>query len=134
LGEWAIERAAVSFDLASHWTEWFDPDLVWGARWVLVFSLVEYVLLAPFFEELVFRGLLYGTLRRRFAPGPAALISGMLFAVAHGYGLLGFCSVLWSGLLWAWAYEKTGSLWPGMTAHAISNLIVCLTVIALLRW
>ncbi len=62
-----------------------------------------------------------------------ALFSAGIFAIAHGYGLIGFVSVLWSGLLWAWLYEKTGSLWPGILAHAINNLLVCLSVMALLR-
>ncbi|MBH0189712.1 MAG: CPBP family intramembrane metalloprotease, partial [Nitrospira sp.] len=42
-------------------------------------------------------------------------------------------SVLWSGFLWPWIYEKTGSLIPGMIAHAMNNLLVSLTVMALLR-
>ena len=134
LGEWLIDRIAVSFGTASHWTEWFDPDLTWGNRPVLVVSLLEYVVLAPFFEEVVFRGLVFATLRRRFAWVPAALISATIFAAAHGYGILGFASVLWSGMIWAWAYEKTGSLWPGMIAHALNNFMVCLTLMALLRW
>jgi membrane protease YdiL (CAAX protease family) len=133
LGEWAIDRVAVTFNHASHWTEWFDPDLVWGSFPVLGISLLEYVVLAPAFEELVFRGLLFATFRRRFGPGASALLSAALFAIAHGYGILGFVSVLWSGTLWAWTYEKTGSLLPGMIAHALNNLMVCTTVIVLLR-
>ena len=50
--------------------------------------------------------------RRRFQWGTAAMLSAALFALAHGYGLIGFLSVFWSGLVWAWAYERTGSLWP----------------------
>jgi len=134
LGEWLIDRMAVPFDKASHWTEWFDPDLVWGEPPMVALSLLEYVVFAPFFEELVFRGLLFATLRRRFPWGPSAFMSAAIFAAAHGYGLLGFASVLWSGMIWAWAYEKTGSLIPGIAAHAINNLMVCLTLLALLRW
>ncbi|TKB85135.1 MAG: CPBP family intramembrane metalloprotease, partial [Nitrospira sp.] len=36
-------------------------------------------------------------------------------------------------VLWAWLYERTGSLIPGMIAHATNNLLVCLAVMALLR-
>jgi membrane protease YdiL (CAAX protease family) len=132
-GEWGIDRLAVSFNQASHWTEWFDPDLVWGPLPIVAISLLEYVVLAPLFEEIVFRGLLFATLRRRFGWGSSALISASIFAVAHGYGLLGFASVLWSGIVWAWAYEKTGSVLPGMAGHALNNLLVCLTLMALLR-
>jgi membrane protease YdiL (CAAX protease family) len=88
---------------------------------------------APLFEELAFRGLLFAILRRKFRFLPAALISAGIFGVAHGYGLVGLVSVCWSGVLWAWIYEKTGSLLPGILAHAINNLLVCLAVMALLR-
>ena len=37
------------------------------------------------------------------------------------------------GILWAWAYEKTGSLLPGMVAHAANNLMVSASVLVLLR-
>ena len=68
-----------------------------------------------------------------WADGTAAVISAGIFAAAHGYGWIGFASVFWSGVLWAWIYEKTGSLLPGMLAHAANNLLVCLSVMALLR-
>lgn len=133
LGEWVMGRIAAPLNLSSHWTEWFDTDLVWSPFPVVAVSLAEYVLFAPVFEELAFRGLLFGVLRRRFQWAPAAVMSAAIFAFAHGYGLMGFMSVFWSGVLWAWIYEKTGSLLPGMIAHATNNLLVCLSVIALLR-
>jgi membrane protease YdiL (CAAX protease family) len=132
-GEWIMGRIAEPLNLSSHWTEWFDADLVWAPAPILSLSLLEYVVFAPVFEEIAFRGLLFGLLRRRFALAPAAVISAGIFGLAHGYGVLGFASVFWSGLVWAWAYERTGSLVPGMVAHGINNLLVCLAVIALLR-
>ena len=133
LGEWVMGQIAAPLNLSSHWTEWFDADLVWAPLPVMAVSLTEYVLLAPVFEELAFRGLLFGVLRRRFQWMPAAAISAGIFALAHGYGLIGFTSVFWSGLIWAWIYERTGSLLPGMIAHGANNLLVCLSVMALLR-
>jgi CAAX protease family protein len=133
LGEWVLGLVADLLHLTSHWTEWFDEDLVWGTLPVLGTSIVEYVVMAPVFEEMVFRGLLFATLRRRFGWIGSALISTAVFAAAHGYGALGFASVFWTGLLWAWAYEKTGSLLPGIVAHSINNLAVCLADIVFLR-
>ncbi len=132
-GEWVMDRLSEPFHLTSHWAEWFDADLVWASPSLTAISLVEDVIFAPAFEEIAFRGLLFAILRRKFRFLPAALISASIFAIAHGYGLVGFTSVLWSGVLWAWMYEKTGSLLPGILAHAINNLLVCLAVMALLR-
>jgi membrane protease YdiL (CAAX protease family) len=132
-GEWIMGRVVESLNLDSHWTEWFDQNLVWGTLPVMAGSVLEYVIFAPIFEELAFRGLLFAMLRRRFEFLPAALLSTTLFALAHGYSLIGFLSVFWSGFLWTWIYERTGSLIPGMVAHATNNLLVCLTVMALLR-
>jgi membrane protease YdiL (CAAX protease family) len=117
----------------SHWTEGFDADLAWGGPAVVVVSLLGSLAFAPVFEELIFRGLLYGTLRVRLAWPLAALGSAVVFALAHGYGAAGFVSVFVSGLLWAWSYERTGSLLPAMAAHAANNAAVALTLTALLR-
>jgi membrane protease YdiL (CAAX protease family) len=133
-GEWLMDRVTEQWHLTSHWTEWFDEDLVWGSSSLTMVSLLEYVILAPLFEELVFRGLLFAILRRKFRFLPAALMSASIFGLAHGYGLVGLISVCWSGVLWAWIYEKTGSLAPGILAHAINNLLVCLAVMSLLRF
>jgi len=132
-GGWVMDWFSESFHLTNHWTEWFDADLVWASPSLTAVSLVEYVIFAPLFEELAFRGLLFAILRRKFRFLPAALISAGIFGIAHGYGLVGLLSVCWSGVLWAWIYEKTGSLLPGILAHAINNLLVCLAVMALLR-
>lgn len=132
-GEWVMGRAADALNLANHWTEWFDPNLVWASGLALTVSLLEYVVFAPIFEEIAFRGLLYAILRHRLSFVPAALLSASIFALAHGYGLISFMSVLWSGFLWAWMYEKTGSLIPGIIAHSMNNLLVSLAVMVLLR-
>jgi uncharacterized protein len=133
LGEWMITQVAEPAGFSSHWTEGFDEAMIWGDPVKLASSLVETIIFAPVFEEMVFRGLFFVTLRRRFGFVASALISASVFAVAHGYGLLGFVSVLWSGILWAWVYERSGSVLPGMLAHILNNAVVCLSVILFLR-
>jgi membrane protease YdiL (CAAX protease family) len=96
-------------------------------------TIFDTVVLTPVFEEIIFRGLLFATLRRRFGTGTAAVLSASIFAIAHGYGVLGFAAVFWSGLLWALAYERTGSLLPSMAAHAADNLMASIGVILILR-
>jgi len=133
LGEAVMDFAGRWLGLSAHWTEWFDRDLAWGSRALVGMTIFDTVVLTPVFEEIVFRGLLFATLRRRFALGPAAVLSAAIFAVAHGYGALGFAAVFWSGLLWAWSYERTGSLLPSIAVHAADNLMASLSVILVLR-
>lgn len=119
--------------LVSHWAEWFDADLAWGGRAAVAVTLLGVVVFAPVFEELIFRGVLYGTLRARLPWPVAAVSAALVFALAHGYGSAGFLSVLVSGLLWSWAYERTGSILPGVAAHVANNAGVALTLTLLLR-
>lgn len=119
--------------LASHWSEWFDANLAWGSPAEVGVTVIGAVLFAPLFEELIFRGLLYGSLRARFSVPVAAAGSALLFGLAHGYGIAGFLSVFLSGVLWAYVYERTGSLVPCMAAHVANNAAVAVTLLALLR-
>jgi membrane protease YdiL (CAAX protease family) len=121
------------FGLGSHWSEWFDADLAWGPPAAVAVTVVGAVFFAPLFEELIFRGLLYGSLRSRFSWPVAAVASALVFGIAHGYGVAGFLSVLVSGVLWAWVYERTGSLLPSIAAHVVNNAAVSITLLALLR-
>jgi hypothetical protein len=38
-----------------------------------------------------------------------------------------------SGLLWAWVYERTGSLLAPILAHVVNNAAVAVALTALLR-
>ena len=129
----AVGLLSEATGMSSHWTEWFDEDLAWGRPLVAGGSLLGTVVFAPVFEEIVFRGLLYATLRRRLSWPLAATLSAAIFALAHGYGAAGFGSVFASGLLWAIAYERTGSLLPNTAAHVLNNVAAALGVLLLLR-
>jgi membrane protease YdiL (CAAX protease family) len=119
--------------LDSHWAEWFDSDLAWGSLGAVAVTLFVTVVLAPVFEEIIFRGVLYGSLRARWGVGPSIVISALVFALAHGYGSAGFASVFLSGALWAWSYERTRSLLPAIAAHMANNAAVGFTLLWLLR-
>src|SRR2546428_546955 len=129
----ALGLLSEATNISAHWTEWFDEELAWGSPVVAGVSLLGTVVFAPVFEEFVFRGLLYATLRRRLAWPIAATLSAAIFAIAHGYRAAGFGSVFLSGLLWAIAYERTGSLLPNTAAHVLNNMAAALGVLLLLR-
>ncbi|MEC4672523.1 MAG: CPBP family intramembrane glutamic endopeptidase, partial [Nitrospirota bacterium] len=133
IGGWVLGFLAGGTTDALHWTDWFDSMLVEGTIFQVLASLFSYTILAPVLEELVFRGVLFASLRRRFSANISIILSAIPFALAHGYGTLGSLTIFWSGILWAWAYEKTGSLVPGILAHALNNGLVFLMVLLLIR-
>jgi len=128
--------AGLVFDylhLTSHWADALQENLIWGSWGVVARETVDSVLWAPLAEEIGFRGVFYPGLRTRMGVGAAAVVSAGVFATAHGYGVTGFVAVFWSGILWALARERTGSILPGLAAHALGNAGSTLGVIALLR-
>ena len=124
LGEIIITVMVALFHIKTDWTDGLLEDLLWDPPWAVLSSAVDSIVWAPLVEEVAFRGVLYGTLRTKMGVGPAALLSAAIFAFVHGYGAIGLASVFWSGLIWALAYERTGSLWPATLAHGVNNLMV----------
>lgn len=77
---------------------------------------------APLAEELVFRAMLFRTLRKGFCFWAAALISGAVFGIYHMNLVQGIYAGL-LGLLLAWFYEKTNSLLGCYLFHFLFNLL-----------
>ena len=87
-------------------------------QWVVLgVAVVGLVFVAPFAEELVFRGLGFATLGRFALPLTAAL-----FALAHGLPVL-LIPVAIAGLALGWMRERTGSVLPGMGVHMSLNAL-----------
>ena len=87
----------------------------------LVAAYVVLVIATPFFEELIFRGILYGQLRRTLLPAWAtALAVSILFGLAHGQWNVGV-DVFCLSLVACFLRERTGTIWPGVVIHTIKN-------------
>jgi membrane protease YdiL (CAAX protease family) len=85
------------------------------------------VVVAPFGEELFFRGFLYKSLRRRSSVVVSVLISSVAFGLVHVYPLLiPPLAVVGAGL--ALVYERRQSLLASMVAHATFNLLGFITI------
>ena len=81
---------------------------------------------APFTEEIFFRGFMFAGLRRALPFAAAAAISGGLWGLFHytGAGTWGVVLQLFAfGLVLSWLYERTGSIWPPIAVHALNNAI-----------
>ena len=98
-----------------------DVGNVYGFSRMMVFVVL--VIITPFMEELLFRGILYGGLRARRLPvWSAALIVSVLFGIAHGQLNVGV-DVFCLSLVACYARELTGSIWAGVVLHMIKNFI-----------
>ena len=90
------------------------------------------ILLVPPAEECMFRGLIFGTLRK-YNRSLAYIVSVAVFSVIHITGYLGvysplqllisFLSYLPAGLCLAWAYEKADTIFAPILIHAAVNAI-----------
>ena len=128
-----IDVASRLLHVKTHWTDGFTEELLWAGRRRVILAAIDATAWAPVVEEILFRGLLYATLRTRLGVAESALLSAVIFTLPHGYAIAGSASVLVSGLLWAVAYERTRSLLPGLFAHAVNNLLSTLWTVGLLR-
>lgn len=109
------------FNYQSPLLEGISEYLLTGTPWEAVMEMINAVAWAPLMEEILFRGLVYLSLRSILKPVPAIIISAAIFSALHFYSVTGFISVFIAGAVWAWAYERSHSLLPGMIAHGISN-------------
>ena len=61
--------AGTRLGLEPHWTDGFQERLVWGTPGEVAVDVLDSCVFAPILEELLFRGVLYGTLRLGSGPG-----------------------------------------------------------------
>lgn len=87
---------------------------------LFVVTLVGSLALTPIAEEVLFRGVLYQSLRKRLGVVCGTAGSALLFAVAHTRpGMIPEFLLL--GIVLALAFERTRSLYPSMLLHAAYN-------------
>ena len=96
-----------------------------------ILTLIAAAVIAPIAEEIFFRGFVYGGLRGRIGTLGAMLVSTLFFTALH-FTLDQFIPIFALGLLLAWLYERTGSLYPGMLLHS-SNNAISLILLAMAR-
>ncbi len=93
-----------------------------------LWALLVALLIGPLCEEIFFRGLLFGALRRQWPFWAAAGLSTLIFAVAHGpiagwtlATVLFWMEIAAGGFIAAYAYELTGTLFAPLIMHMLFN-------------
>lgn len=125
-GAFVIMVGYVSLVRAAGWSalepEPNVPSRLFDHAVVLPFTALLLVLVAPFAEEMFFRGFMFTGLRRSVGVPLAALTSGLVWSVIHGQAGL-VLPITGIGVLFALVLAATGSLWNAIAAHAIFNLV-----------
>lgn len=95
------------------------------------------VILAPVAEEVLHRGLIFGWLQEKNV-WTAYALSALLFAAIHvvqyiglyspGHVLIALVQYLPAGIVFAWAYQRSGCIFAPITIHAVNNLLAILSV------
>ena len=84
--------------------------------------IVSVAVAAPIFEEMVFRGFVYGGFERSLGAFPALLLSSMLFTVLHvQYNWYELAQIFVLGMVLGWARMRTQSLFTPIVMHAANN-------------
>ncbi|MFZ2640120.1 MAG: CPBP family intramembrane glutamic endopeptidase [Verrucomicrobiia bacterium] len=118
----------------------FAGDRVWnGFAWADVLKPLAVGLGVGVFEELFFRGVIFGALRREWGVARALWVSSLLYAVLHFWSappkevagvLPAIVSLTTLGALLTWCYVRSGSLFlsVGVHAGAVTALRILLAV------
>ena len=96
--------------------------------WLLIFAMV---IVAPIYEELIFRGLLWSAIAEQFSNVAnaehrgaivASLVTSVIFAVIHlQYGIYEIGTIVVLALIFCYARIKSGSLLLPMLLHIVNN-------------
>lgn len=94
----------------------------------LLMVILSFVLIGPG-EELMFRGLIQGTLREAFSAFPAIVLASLIFGLPHFFSLQGSGKLVSIGtvfvlaLVLGAAYEQTENLIVPILIHAVFNAV-----------
>ena len=77
---------------------------------------------APVIEEALFRGFLFGSLRKAIGVPAAIVLSGLIFGLIHMNSVATVLLTAVAGMIFAYIYEITGNLINSMLVHSAFNL------------
>ena len=114
--------------IAYYYHQWLTTGLLPlpGNHWLLIF--------APLYEEVLFRGLILGSLLKNYSKKTAILTSALLFGIWHLKNFSAYTpeamlyQVAYAGLILgpflAWLTLKTKSIWMGVLVHTANNILL----------
>lgn len=96
-------------------------------RWTALLSPISELILVAFFEEILFRGIIFRIVEKSLGSWLSLLLSAILFALAHlpnaGISVLGVAVTAVAGLMFGAAYLVTRRLWLAVGIHFAWNFM-----------
>ncbi|HVJ47381.1 MAG TPA: CPBP family intramembrane glutamic endopeptidase [Luteolibacter sp.] len=125
-----VSWSAYGFNIAIEpWMD-FDPtggidpmESGWGG---LFYGLLSACVLAPVFEEIFYRGILFRGLLLKFGFWLSATIATLAFVLAHSYDFFGLVTIGIFGFAMTVVYRTTGSLTTAIVLHCLYNFTITL--------
>lgn len=87
-----------------------------------VFAAIALVVFGPILEEVIYRGLIYGKLRKKHSLVTSILIVSVLFGFLHGQWNVGV-DVFALSVVACLMRETTGTIYAGIILHILKNTI-----------
>ncbi len=91
-------------------------------RYEYIVAFLMLVVIAPVAEEILFRGFLFGKLRKHVPIWVAILITSLLFAIVHGAVNVGI-DVFALSIVLCLLRLVSGTIWPSILLHMLKNAI-----------
>ncbi|NFN88393.1 CPBP family intramembrane metalloprotease [Clostridium sporogenes] len=86
-----------------------------------IVGFITTVIIAPIFEEIIYRGIILDELLDKYNYKKAIIISALVFAIVH-FNFIQLTDAFIAGIILAAVYCKTKSLIPCITIHFLNNL------------
>jgi membrane protease YdiL (CAAX protease family) len=107
-----------------------DIDIMFDSTGFPIFLLLGGSVVAPIVEEVFFRGFIFAGLRTQWPWPVAAAVSAGLFALAHVLPT-SLLPIFILGCIFAFLYQVSGSIWPAILMHMLTNTVALLAAYAI---
>lgn len=92
-----------------------------------VLLVIYAVIIGPFVEEIVFRGVVYPAVSRRFNIYAGIIVNTVIWSALHFQANVIIFTMIF-GIILSYLYLKTKSLWPSYLTHVCKNLMAVIAI------
>ena len=118
----AVSLLLSTIPFPESWVESYTQSAEAVAGGNPILDILATVIVAPLSEEIVFRGMVYRSLKRGMPPIAAVIVTSAVFGILHGTIVWFVYTALLSVML-IFLYEYAQSLWAPILAHMTFNIV-----------